>query len=333
MKQSIVTIGRAFSIAILIGGCTTGRGNINLDILMVDVPKDGALTEDVQEIIMPFQLEGDSAIYFPRGSFLHLGDTLSYDKPATFRDEIRKKITLNTTVYLAREDIKDHVLSLSLATFVDKVKPVSLQEIEAMSSTYDMIVIYSPEEVGNASHKRFTKLEDMRPYLIDSVVALKPNAKILCVIGWPKDIAPPPIIPTVEEPKKTAVVARVKGVTVPTKEPVKQPVTPVAKLEPKFYTLVPTMPHYPGEHDGIARHIAKNQRHPAAASGVSGTVTVSYIVDVNGRATDVRLVKGVNPYLDEEAIRVVATLSGFTPGRKDGKAVPVQLNQKVIFTN
>lgn len=331
MKRLLIPV----AVAILISGCTTDRGTINLDILIVDVPKDGALTADVQELIMPFQREGDSAIYTVTGNILHLTDTLSYDKPATFRDEIRKKISLNTTVYLAREDVKDHVSSLSMVNFVDKGKTVSMQDMETTftSSDYEKVVVYSPEDLFGVTHKHFSKLEEIRAYLIDSVVALKPNAKTLCVIGWPKDIVPPPVIPPVEEPKKAAVVASVKSVPVPPKEPVKQPTTSVAKLEPKFYTLVPTMPHYPGEHDGIARHIAKNQRHPVAASGVSGTVTVSYIVDVNGRATDVRLVKGVNPYLDEEALRVVATLSGFTPGRKDGKAVPVQLNQKVIFTN
>lgn len=330
MKRLLIPV----TIAVFFSGCTTDRGSINMDLLIVDVPKDGALTADVQELIMPFQREGDSAIYALTGNILHLTDTLSYDKPATWRDEIRKKISLNTTVYLAREDVKDHVSSLSMANFADKGKTVTIQDIETISSSsiYEKVVVYSPEDLFGVTHKRFSKLEEMRAFLIDSVVTMKPNAKILCVIGWPKDFAPPPV-PPVEEPKKTAVVTPIKGVTVPPKEPVKQPATPVAKLEPKFYTLVPTMPHYPGEHDGIARHISKNQRHPAAASGVSGTVTVSYIVDVNGRATDVRLVKGVNPHLDEEALRVVATLSGFTPGRKDGKAVPVQLNQKVIFTN
>lgn len=285
-------------------------------------------------MLMPFQLEGDSAIYTPTGNILHLRDTLSYDKPETWRDGIRKKISLNTTVFLAREDVKGHLASLSFANFKDRDNSVSLNEIEAVCSNphYEMVVVYSPEEVSGGAYKRFNKLEDLRPYLLDSVVSLKPNAKILCVVGWPMDSVKR-IIPKIEDSTiPDSVPAPVQKVAAPPAKNEKVAVLPVPKSAPKFYTLADQMPNYPGGHDGIARHISSNLRYPEAARGATGTVYVSYIVDVNGRATNVQLVTGVNPYLDEEALRVVKTLSGFSPGVKDGRSVPVQLNQKVIFT-
>ncbi|MCX6261098.1 MAG: energy transducer TonB, partial [Bacteroidia bacterium] len=50
------------------------------------------------------------------------------------------------------------------------------------------------------------------------------------------------------------------------------------------------------------------------------------------KVTKESVLKGVDPALDEEALRVVRTLPGFKPGRQGGKAVPVWYMVPINFT-
>jgi len=105
-------------------------------------------------------------------------------------------------------------------------------------------------------------------------------------------------------------------------------------LERDYFTIVEDMPTYPGGDAALLKYISENIRYPQSAkdAGVTGIVYVSYIIETNGRVTDVRVVRGAHPDLDAEAIRVVRTLQGYTPGRQRGSAVPVQFTIPIRFT-
>jgi protein TonB len=45
----------------------------------------------------------------------------------------------------------------------------------------------------------------------------------------------------------------------------------------------------------------------------------------------VEVIKGVDPLLDEEAMRVINTLPDFRPGKQNGVAVPVWFSVPVLF--
>lgn len=77
----------------------------------------------------------------------------------------------------------------------------------------------------------------------------------------------------------------------------------------------------------------ENMRYPTDArqEGVQGTVYVNFIVQADGSVTDAALVRGVNPSLDAEALRVVARMPKWTPGQQDGKDVPVRFVLPVKF--
>ena len=65
--------------------------------------------------------------------------------------------------------------------------------------------------------------------------------------------------------------------------------------------------------------------------GITGRVTLSFVVSETGKVTDVKVLRGVHEDLDKEAVRVVSSSPDWTPGQKDGKTVAVTYTFPVIF--
>ena len=65
---------------------------------------------------------------------------------------------------------------------------------------------------------------------------------------------------------------------------------------------------------------------------IEGRVIIRFCVTEKGSVNKISILKGVDPELDAEAIRVVGTLPLFNPGRQNGKAVPVWYMVPITFT-
>lgn len=91
------------------------------------------------------------------------------------------------------------------------------------------------------------------------------------------------------------------------------------------YVVVQQMPNYPGGEAELLRFLAENTIYPeeALAKNIQGKVIVRFIVNTEGNAESITVIKGVDPLLDAEAKRVVSVLSGFEPGMQNGQPVPV----------
>lgn len=78
--------------------------------------------------------------------------------------------------------------------------------------------------------------------------------------------------------------------------------------------------------------IQENVEYPRVArqSGLEGTVYVEFVVDETGAVSSPRILKGVHPMLNKEAIKAVERLV-CTPGRQRDKPVKVQLTLPVRF--
>jgi len=94
------------------------------------------------------------------------------------------------------------------------------------------------------------------------------------------------------------------------------------------------MPAFPGGDAALLKYLSRNTRYPgeARASGKEGSVVVRFCVTESGDVDLVSILKGVDPTLDAEAMRVVSSLSGFTPAMQGGKAVPVWYSVPITFT-
>lgn len=101
------------------------------------------------------------------------------------------------------------------------------------------------------------------------------------------------------------------------------------------FTVVDEFPLFPGGETALIRFITENVQYPAQAKtkGTQGKVIVRFAVERDGSIDKISVLKGVDPELDKEAIRVVSTLPSFEkPGVKDGKVVPVWYMVPINYT-
>jgi TonB family protein len=92
-------------------------------------------------------------------------------------------------------------------------------------------------------------------------------------------------------------------------------------------------PEYPGGMDAFRKLIADNLRYPesAAKKGIHGTVFLEFNINSKGELVDLHVIRGVDPALDKEAIRVVNLSEKWKPGSHHGKLVTVSYTFPVVF--
>ena len=92
-------------------------------------------------------------------------------------------------------------------------------------------------------------------------------------------------------------------------------------------------PMYPGGDAAMMKYLQKNIKYPIQAKeqGIKGTVFMRFVVEKDGSVTDVEVAKGVNPLLDAEAKRVVASMPKWAAGKQNGTNVAVQYTLPVKF--
>lgn len=103
--------------------------------------------------------------------------------------------------------------------------------------------------------------------------------------------------------------------------------------EEQIFFIVEDMPEFPGGEMELRKFIANNIEYPVAAqeSGIQGRVYVTFVVDKKGEVANARIARGVDPSLDQEALRVVNSLPAWTPGKQRGEAVNVSYTVPINF--
>lgn len=87
--------------------------------------------------------------------------------------------------------------------------------------------------------------------------------------------------------------------------------------------VVEEMPHFPGGEKAMMKYVIENFKYPEGTEGVKGRVIVNFVVEKDGSIGDVKVIRSVDPRIDEEAVRVVKSFPKWTPGKVDGKPVSV----------
>ena len=113
----------------------------------------------------------------------------------------------------------------------------------------------------------------------------------------------------------------------------KQVVTQAEPEPEKVFDMVEQMPTFPGGQQELMSYLGKNIKYPTIAqeNGTQGRVIIQFVVERDGSITDVRVARGVDPYLDKEAVRVVKSMPKWIPGKQNGKAVRVKFTVPVMF--
>jgi protein TonB len=98
-------------------------------------------------------------------------------------------------------------------------------------------------------------------------------------------------------------------------------------------TFVEQQPEFPGGIDALMKYLHDAIRYPAIASemGITGRVTLQFVVDKHGKISNIKVLRGIGGGCDEEAVRVVKAMPPWKPGRQNGKEVPVYFTLPILF--
>lgn len=101
----------------------------------------------------------------------------------------------------------------------------------------------------------------------------------------------------------------------------------------EIFTVVEEPTEFPGGMPALMKYLSSNIRYPeiAAENGIQGRVIVSFVVERNGKPSQVTVARGVDPALDKEAVRVVENMPAWKPGKQRGKPVRQRFNLPVVF--
>lgn len=108
---------------------------------------------------------------------------------------------------------------------------------------------------------------------------------------------------------------------------------PSADAPDSVFFIVEEMPLFPGGEQALRQVISERITYPedAKKEGIQGRVYITFVVDKNGNVRNAKVARGVHISLDQEAIRVVAGLPQWTPGKQGGKNVSVSYTVPINF--
>lgn len=117
------------------------------------------------------------------------------------------------------------------------------------------------------------------------------------------------------------------------KEVIAEPEPPKHEEENKVFDIVEQQPLFPGGPAALMKYLTEHTKYPVVAqeNGVQGRVTVQFVVEKDGSISDVHVLRGVDPSLDKEAVRVVKSMPRWTPGKQNGITVRVNYRVPVLF--
>lgn len=101
----------------------------------------------------------------------------------------------------------------------------------------------------------------------------------------------------------------------------------------QIFTVVEKQPEFPGGTAELFKYLSKAIKYPVIAqeNGIQGRVVCSFVVNRDGSIVDIQVMRGVDPSLDKEAIRVISEMPKWKPGEQRGKPVRVRFILPVQF--
>ena len=103
--------------------------------------------------------------------------------------------------------------------------------------------------------------------------------------------------------------------------------------EQQIFQVVEEMPEFPGGMGECMKFLGKNINYPSISqeNGVQGRVIVQFVVNTDGSIVEPVVMRGVDPYLDKEALRVIKMMPKWSPGKQRNKPVRVKYTVPVMF--
>ncbi len=99
------------------------------------------------------------------------------------------------------------------------------------------------------------------------------------------------------------------------------------------FVILEDKPEFPGGEKALLKYLAHSVKYPAIAqeNGIYGKVYLSFVIGKTGAVRDVKILRGVDPSLDREAVRVVSSMPDWKPGKQRNKFVSVSYQVPINF--
>lgn len=109
--------------------------------------------------------------------------------------------------------------------------------------------------------------------------------------------------------------------------------TEEVEVEEEIEVFVEKDPEFPGGTDALLKYLAENIQYPdqARATNIEGKVYIEFVVEKDGRVTNVVIKRDIGAGCGKEAARVVQAMPKWTPGEKSGKRVRSRFTVPVTF--
>ena len=105
------------------------------------------------------------------------------------------------------------------------------------------------------------------------------------------------------------------------------------KQEVPIIDIPEILPVFPGGDEARQKFLMDNTLYPKEAEekGIEGRVIVSFVVEIDGSISNVKVIHGVHPLLDEEAIRITKQMPNWEPGKQRGEPIRCRFNMPFKF--
>lgn len=103
--------------------------------------------------------------------------------------------------------------------------------------------------------------------------------------------------------------------------------------EGEVFMIVEEMPEFPGGNQALQRYLAESVKYPVIAqeNGIQGRIYVQFVINSKGEVTNATVLRGVDPSLDREALRVVNSMPTWKPGKQRNRPVRVSYTVPINF--
>ena len=225
----------------------------------------------------------------------------------------------------------------------DEVKKSPKANLEVHKGTYIMMGLVLGVSLLFFAFEWSTKTSKLDENVLVQDVLAEEEIEITRRDPTPPPPPPPPepetpeIIEVVEEKVETKLEIQVEDdqsqrqmqayVPPPPPKPKQEEVTE------EIFVVVENQPEFPGGNTAMMKFLSDNIKYPVIAqeNSIQGRVICNFVVERDGSITDVQVVRGVDPSLDREAVRVIQQMPRWKPGKQRGQAVRVRFTLPVVF--
>lgn len=225
----------------------------------------------------------------------------------------------------------------------DEVKKTPKANLEVQRNTYILMGLVLGISLLFFAFEWSTETSKLDETMIVQDVLAEEDIEITRRDPTPPPPPPPPepdapeVIEVVEEKVEVRMDIRVEDDQtqrqVQTYVPPPPPKPKVEEVTDEVFVVVEEQPEFPGGQSAMTKFLYDNIRYPIIAqeNGIQGRVICNFVVERDGSITDVQVVRGVDPSLDKEAVRVIGQMPRWKPGKQRGAPVRVRFTLPVVF--